>query len=209
MTSDVAVPASSRMPEKRRVILEGARAVFAEHGFERASVDVIAARAGVSKATVYNHFADKKALFVAAVVEETDALRASLAACLERPGDDVEQALRGMGEKIMTLWLAPSVMALYRQAIAETAHLPEIGRMVFEQGTLPLQEAVAAHIARWHESGAVRVDDPRAAAVSFIALCQGDLVTRMRLGVLEHPVDDAVRETVRRAVRTFIRAYAP
>ncbi len=209
MSSEVAAPSSSRMPEKRRHILEGARAVFAEQGFERASVDVIAARAGVSKATVYNHFADKKALFVAAVVEETDAMRASLGACLERLGDDLEQALQVMGEKIAALWLTPSVAALYRQAIAEAAHLPEIGRMVFEQGTLPLERAVAAHLARWHGSGALRIDDPESAAVTFIALCHGDLVTRMRLGVLAYPVDDAVRATVQRAVRTFVRAYAP
>src|SRR5512144_2029152 len=119
MSSEAAAPIPSRMPEKRRHILRGAREVFREQGFERASVDVIAARAGVSKATVYNHFADKKALFVAVVVEETDALRASLAACLERSGEDLERALQGMGEKILTLWLTPSVAALYRQAIAE------------------------------------------------------------------------------------------
>jgi AcrR family transcriptional regulator len=197
------------MPEKRRKILGAAREVFAELGFERASVDQIASRAGVSKATVYNHFTDKKALFVAAVVEETDAMRANLAACLERPVGDVEHALRTMGEKIMTLWLAPPVAALYRQAIAEAARLPEIGRMVFERGTAAIYEAVGSHLARWSESGALRVEDPRTAAITFVALCHGDLVTRMRLGVLEYPVDGQIRETVDRAVRTFVRAHGP
>src|SRR5512133_831632 len=106
MSSDAAAVGPVRMQEKRRKILSGAREVFAELGFERASVDVIAARAGVSKATVYNHFADKQALFVAAVVEATDAMRASLGACVDRPGGDLEQALQAMGEKIMMLWLA-------------------------------------------------------------------------------------------------------
>src|SRR5512138_2574476 len=203
MPLDAATATPARMQEKRRKILAGAREVFAEQGFERASVDVIAARAGVSKATVYNHFADKQALFVAAVVEATDELRASLAACVDCPGGDVERALQAMGEKIMTLWLAPPVAALYRQAIAEAARLPEIGRMVYEQGTKALQDAVAANLARWAEAGAIRIEDPVSAAVTFIALCHGDLVTRMRLGVLEYPVDDEVRETVKRAVRTF------
>jgi AcrR family transcriptional regulator len=197
------------MAEKRSKILAGAREVFRETGFERASVDVIAARAGVSKATVYNHFADKKALFVASVVEATDELNASLASCLERPGGSVEQALRAMGEKIMALWLAPPVAALYRQAISEAQRLPEIGRMVFERGTAAIYDAVALHLARWNESGALRVDDPRTAAINFVALCHGDLVIRMRLGVLEYPADQAVRETVDRAVRTFVRAYRP
>lgn len=208
MSTDAAIPVQSGMPEKRRKILAGAREVFREQGFERASVDVIAARAGVSKATVYNHFADKKALFVASVVEATEELRASLAECVECPAGGVEQALQAMGERVMALWLTPSVAALYRQAIAETARLPEIGRMVYEQGTLPLQQAVAAQLLRWHESGALRIDEPGTAAATFIALCQADLVTRMRLGVLEYPVEAEVRETVRRAVRTFVRAHS-
>ncbi len=209
MSQDAATSTPARMQEKRRKILAGAREVFAEAGFERASVDVIAARAGVSKATVYNHFEDKQALFVATVVEETEAMRASLGACVERPCGTVEQALQAMGEKIMTLWLAPPVAALYRQAIAEAARLPEIGRMVFEQGTKALQDTVAANLARWAETGALRLDDPQADAVTFIALCHGNLVIRMRLGVLPYPVADEVRETVRRAVRTFVRAHAP
>ena len=197
------------MAEKRSKILGGAREVFRELGFERASVDVIAARAGVSKATVYNHFADKQALFVATVVEATDEMRASLDECLARPVGDVEQALQAIGEKIMTLWLTPSVSALYRQAIAEAARLPEIGRMVFERGTAAIHHAVAAHLTRWNELGALRVDDPRTAAITFVALCHGDLVIQMRLGVLQYPADQQIRDTVKRAVQTFVRAHAP
>src|SRR5512138_448849 len=112
MPLDAATATPARMQEKRRQILAGAREVFREAGFERASVDVIAARAGVSKATVYNHFADKKALFVASVVEATDELRASLCECVGGPEGHVEQALQRMGEKIMAVWLTPAVASL-------------------------------------------------------------------------------------------------
>jgi TetR/AcrR family transcriptional regulator, mexJK operon transcriptional repressor len=199
--------ATDPMPAKRRQILAGARNVFGELGFERATVDLIAARAGVSKATVYNHFADKKALFVAAVVEESDEMRAGLERCLEKPPGDVEQALQSMGEKVIAVFLSRQIASLYREAISEAARLPEIGRMVFERGTVAIQQAVAAHISRWTEAGALRVDDARSAAIAFVALCHGDLVTRMRLGVLEGSVDDQIRETVKRAVRIFVRAY--
>jgi TetR/AcrR family transcriptional repressor of mexJK operon len=196
------------VPAKRRQILNGAREVFGELGFERASVDLIAARAGVSKATVYNHFEDKKALFVAAVVQDADEMRDRFRACLDCAGDDVEQGLQIIGEQVMHLFLTPSVARLYRHAIAESVRLPEIGRMVFERGTAVLQETIAAHLKRWGERGALRIDDPRAAAIAFLALCQGDLATRSRLGVLEYPVEEQVRETVERGVRTFVRAYA-
>ena len=197
------------VPAKRRLILDGARAVFAELGYERATVDQIAARAGVSKATVYNHFQDKKALFVAAVVESCDDIRAGFEPCLRAPVGEVEQVLQVIGEQLMSTSLSPTVVSLYRQAIAEAERIPEIGRMVFEHGTVPIQEAVASYLRRWDEAGVLRVEDPRSAAISFVALCQGDLVIRMRLGILERPVADQVRETVRRAVAIFVRAHRP
>jgi len=75
----------------------------------------------------------------------------------------------------MAVSLSPPIAALYRQVIAEVPRLPDIGRMVFERGTVALQEAIASHLARWSEAGALRIDDPRSAAIAFVALCQGDL----------------------------------
>jgi AcrR family transcriptional regulator len=198
----------SELPSaKRRQILGGARQEFAEQGYERATVDRIAARAGVSKATVYNHFRDKRALFVAALVEMCDDLRGVVERFLAEPVGDVEETLLSIGEQVMTLSLSPPVVQLYRQAIAEAERIPEIGRIVFERGTVAIQEAVASHLRRWHEAGVLRIDDPRSAAVAFVALCQGDLVIRVRLGVLERPVEAQVRDAVRRAVGIFVRAH--
>jgi TetR/AcrR family transcriptional repressor of mexJK operon len=193
---------------KRRQILAGARDVFGELGFERASVDLIAARAGVSKATVYNHFEDKKGLFVACLLEEGDDMRAELQrACVGGARGDAEDELQALGQKIMAVFLSPAVSRLFRHTIAEVGRFPEIGRMVFERGTVPLQDAIASVLVRFHERGPLRIDDARSAAIQFIALCQGDLMVRARLGVLEPPFDAQVRETVERGVRTFVRAY--
>jgi AcrR family transcriptional regulator len=195
---------------KRKQIMEGASHVFGELGYERASVDMIALRAGVSKATVYSHFQDKKRLFVACVLDEADAMRAELEACLAgSPAGDVKDALQAIGERIMTVFLSPPVAALYRQTIAESARFPEIGRMVFEGGPRVLQEAIAAHLRRWHDRGVLRIPDLRTAAIQFLALCQGDLAVRSRLAVLSHPAGALVRETVEAAVETFVRAYRP
>lgn len=192
---------------KRRQILDGARLVFAELGYERAAVDQIAARAGVSKATVYNHFHDKRALFIAAVVESCDRFREDLARKVAEPSGDVDAVLRAIGTHVVTASLAPSAVSLYRQAIAEAERMPEIGRLVYERGTLALQELVASHLRRWDAEGALRIEDPRSAAVAFVALCQGDLVIRTRLGVLAQPVEAQIRDTVDRAVSIFVRAH--
>jgi AcrR family transcriptional regulator len=207
LSDPAAIPATVAQPGKREQVLAGARQVFGELGFERASVDLIAARAGVSKATIYSHFGDKKSLFVAAIVAECGQLRSGLALCRERPAGDVEESLVRLGERILTIFFTPAIARLYRQATAESERLPEIGRMVFERGTSAVLEAIALHLERWNASGELRIADPRAAAIDFFGLCQGDLTARARLGVLEYPPDERVRETVRRAVGTFLRAY--
>lgn len=199
--------ATEEVPAKRQQILSGARQVFSELGFERASVDLIASRAGVSKATVYNHFADKHALYVACIAHDTDEMRAGLSACLDEPSGDVEHVLQRVGERIMAVLLSPPVVELHRHVIAEAARFPDIGRTIFEHGARVVYDAIASYLERWTRTGVLRIEEPRAAAVQFVALCQGDLVARARLALLEYPVDDEVREAVRRAVRTFLRAY--
>jgi TetR/AcrR family transcriptional repressor of mexJK operon len=197
------------LPAKRRQILAGARQVFGELGFERASVDLIASRAGVSKATIYNHYEDKKALFVACVTQESDEMRAGLSVCCGEPAGDLEQVLQLIGEKAMGVFLSPAVVTLSRHIIAEAERFPDVAQTLFERGLSLMQDAVAAHLERWVQKGALRIDDVRFAAVQFLALCQGDLLTRSRLAILTYPVDEQVRETVKRAVRMFVRAYRP
>jgi TetR/AcrR family transcriptional regulator, mexJK operon transcriptional repressor len=200
--------AAEAVPAKRRQILAGARQVFGELGFERASVDLIAARAGVSKATVYNHYEDKKALFVACVVQEADEMRSCFRTCLGDSCGDVEQVLQMMGERVMGIFLSPVVVNLYRHAIA-AAHFADLGQTIFDRGPGVIHAAIAAYLEGCGRAGTLRVEDPRTAAVQFVALCQGDLVSRSRLGILAYPVEQQIRENVQRAVRTFVRAYRP
>jgi len=200
-------PSFATIPPKRQQIIAGARQVFTELGFERASVDLIAAKAGVSKATIYNHYADKRALFIACIEQDAAELHAELDRCVGEPASDVEHGLQLVGEKTMRVFLAPPIVALYRHIIAEAGRFPDLGRTIFERGPDVLQGAIASYLERWNRAGALRIDDPRAAAIDFLALCQGDLLSRARLAMLEYPVDEQVRKTVRRAVRTFVRAY--
>lgn len=194
---------------KRRQILAGARRVFGELGFERASVDLIASRARVSKATIYNHYQDKRALFLACVEYDVEEMRARLSACMGEPAGEVEQTLQTVGERMVALFLSPAIVSLWRHIIAEAIRLPDVGQTIFDRGPRVIHQALASYLQRWQRTGALRIDNPHAAAVQFVALCQGDLVTRARLGILAYPVDEQVRETVKHAVRTFVRAYRP
>ncbi len=195
---------------KRRQILAGAREVFRETGFERTTVDQIAARAGVSKATVYNHFHDKKALYVAYLSEEVDGLRDSVRCMLIRsePSGDVAAALQAVGERLLTLFLDPTIVGFYRSAAAELERFPELGQLLFDRGPAAMYAVMTDYLGRWVEHGALRIADLRTAAVHFVTLCHGDLVVRSQLGVLPEPRGPAIVATVRQAVAVFLAAYA-
>src|SRR5246127_5727358 len=86
---------------KRRQILEGARKVFMNLGFDGASMGEIARAAGVSKGTLYVYFADKSALFEAIVEEET--LEQGKLAFNFDPARDVRTTLREFGQAYIEL----------------------------------------------------------------------------------------------------------
>jgi AcrR family transcriptional regulator len=192
---------------KRRQILEGARLAFGELGYERASVDLVAARAGVGKATIYNHFGDKKALFAACYSEDADAIRAELRRSLRQVGGDPVLAMRRVGEQLLRVLTSSAFVSLHRHAVAEADRFPEVGETFFARGPSVVYGAVADWLLRWEALGVLRLDDARAAAVQFVLLCQGDLVVRAQLGILRRPPAAEIRVTVRRAVQTFLSAY--
>lgn len=68
--------------QRREQLIAIGRAAFAERGFEGASVEEIAARAGVSKPVVYEHFGGKEGLYAVVVDRETEALLGRVTAAL-------------------------------------------------------------------------------------------------------------------------------
>jgi AcrR family transcriptional regulator len=72
------------LPDKHRAILRGALTVFARDGYTRASMDAIAAEAGVSTRTIYNHFGDKADLFHAVIQDSVTQVADAQIAVVDR-----------------------------------------------------------------------------------------------------------------------------
>lgn len=196
-------------PVKREQILSGARALFREVGYERASVDAIAARAGVSKATLYNHFRSKEALFVSSFGAETEVVREKFLSLLETPSGDIEKDLRQIGEQLIRLACSPSYVCRSRIVAAEAVRFPELGRALYESGIEVGRERLARFFAAAAAMQILEVQDPHDAAVDFSSLCLGDLSKKLDLGVIVEVSEEAIARNVHRAVRTFLRAYRP
>ncbi|MGW1610150.1 TetR/AcrR family transcriptional regulator [Streptomyces sp. NPDC002285] len=194
---------------KRAAILSAAQELFLADGFDRSSVDAVAARAEVSKRTVYDYFGDKQTLLKAVV----DAVGQSLVTTIRRTLDDtltgltedaeLEDALVTFSMRIATDMLGSAEYAtLQRLVRAESAHLPHRG---YNSMADTPDEAIAERFAALAAAGLLEVPDPRLAADQFIALTFG--VALDRLGSANATEDARVRPLVVEGVRTFLRAY--
>jgi len=196
-------------PGKHAQILASAREIFIQLGFERASVDLIASQAGVSKATVYNHFKDKNALFLDCLREYPKAMEKDISAILKSESGDVEDILQMIGERFLKFLLSPQMMSFHRLFVSEVLRFPELGRTLFEKGPLRMRKKLADFLQHWHDRGKLRIEDPDLAAIQFLTLCHLDLMIRMELGIIPLPTKEEIRSKVEAAVRFFLRGYRP
>lgn len=206
-------PQSIREPQslrKRRAILDAATATFLSNGYLGASMDEIAARAGVSKTTVYNHFEDKEALFSAIVRarvdEASDAVHDEIVGLAST--HDAETDLRELARRQLERVMQPHIMALRRLVIGEAERFPELGRLFYDHGAGRTIDALAGTFARLAERGLLRVEDPFVAATHFNWLIMSMPINRVMLaGWDQRPRRSETRRVIDDGVRTFLAAY--
>jgi TetR/AcrR family transcriptional regulator, mexJK operon transcriptional repressor len=182
--------------------------VFLTNGFTDTSVDAIAAEAGVSKQTIYNHFGDKERLF-ATVVETTqqDAYPAAEPDLEDRlaNSDDLDRDLRALGRHWVSLTLAEDVAALRRLVIAEWTRHPQL----LDDWARPrpqMESALAGAIQRQTQRGVLDVPDAALAARQLMLLIITESLTRAFYGLRKLSKTEA-DEIVGTGVEMWLRCY--
>lgn len=152
-------------------VINGARKVFLRDGYEGASVDDISREAGVSKATLYSYFPDKRILFVE--VARLEMLRQAETGAqdldLTAPPDDL---LPIIGQRLLHYMLSDFGLAIFRTAVAESERFPEIGRQFYESGPLLVRGKIAEYLAKSVTRGELVIEDVELAAEQFMELCK-------------------------------------
>jgi TetR/AcrR family transcriptional regulator, mexJK operon transcriptional repressor len=165
---------AARSDRTRQAIMRAAIQVFLQHGYVGATTDEVAARAAVSKQTLYRNFPDKQRLFADVVLDSTVTLAGELAdsAVLSLDGTrDVRAALLDFARNFLAGLLVPDVVRLRRLVIAEADRFPEVARAWFDRGFEAMLGALGAALQRLADAGQLRrVDDPRLAAYQLAAL---------------------------------------
>jgi AcrR family transcriptional regulator len=193
---------------KRQQIMEGARRVFLEDGFDGASIGDIVRAAGVSKGTLYAYFPSKEKLFEALVIEDKRK-QAEVLFTLEEDDRDVARVLRRLGTTFLGMVIQPKALAFLRIVIGASAKFPEIGKAFFEAGPCYGTTRLGAYLARLSAQGILSVDDAPLAARQFLDMCKTGIHLRMMLGNTQTPSGEEMDRNVDGAVRVFLAAYGP
>jgi len=152
--------------------MEAATPLFLRKGYAGTSMDEIAALAGVSKQTIYTHFADKERLFSDLILrnaERVDEFVEQVGAIFEER-DDLEQALLELARRYIALVIRPEVLQLRRLVIGEAGRFPELAETYYKRVPERVLETLRSNLDRLAERGLLRIDDPMLAANHFVAL---------------------------------------
>lgn len=195
-----------RTGRKFAQVLEGARKVFMADGFEGASVEDIARAAGVSKATLYSYFPDKRLLFMEVASTECDLMADQVMAQIDdsRPAREV---LTVTGQHIVRFLLSDFSQQVFRICVAERERFPELGRAYYASGPDRGRERIGEYLSCAVARGELVIDDIPMAAEQFSELCKVKLWTRAVFGIQSRFSDQEMDKVVRSAVDTFLARY--
>ncbi|MEX2632076.1 MAG: TetR/AcrR family transcriptional regulator [Tistlia sp.] len=196
-------------PSRRKhdAIRQAGTEIFLRLGYGNATMDLVAAEAGVSKQTVYNHFQSKEGLFKAIIEDQTTRLMAPLV-LPDRADAPPERVLSALGRDFLGLMLRPGSLALYRLIVAESDRFPELGSATYEFGTGRLLAMLADYLARETRHGRLSVAEPGFAAEQFVGMLTGRMQLRALLGVGPTPGAAALKRHAERTAAAFLALYA-
>jgi TetR/AcrR family transcriptional repressor of mexJK operon len=195
------VAVTPRGRKKREAILDAGVKVFMAEGYA-ASMDRVAAEAGVAKQTLYSHFGSKEGLFHALF----DRYKQQTLRVFD-PEGDLAAELAAFGEDLLRRIFDPEILGVQRLMIAQAAAFPDLARIFYAAGPGHVRATLATFLRNRMEAGALRPDDAAAAAEDLIGLLQGGRRQRHLFGVEPAPEPAELRGMAERAVTIFLRAY--
>src|ERR1700756_4663194 len=192
---------------KAESILAAAKRTFLAGRFRAVSMDAIAREAGVSKATVYSHFANKEELFGAVIGRECGLYFARFSAG-ELDPVNVRASLSVLGRRYLELVLAPDAIALHRIILGEVSRFPMLGEVFWRAGPERQRVQIEAFLRSAIASGTLALADTRLAAEQFVSLVRGEIQLRYLLRLEADADQRGVSAAVEGAVATFMGAFA-
>lgn len=191
--------------EKRTLILSAAGQLFMQHGYN-VNMEQIAKVAGVSKQTVYSHFQNKDALFEACVQSR----------CIERQVDQeafdlnapISEVLLSFAMRFQSMMLEPQVLQVFRNAVGQATHTPQIGASYLNSGPKPTIASLASYLEVKQKQQHITLSlDPNESAVQLIMMFHGKAVYWAMIGQDSQQTDAQRNEYLKDCVDLFLNQH--
>jgi len=183
-----------------------AKSVFFEEGYQLASMDQIAQRAGTTKRTLYDYFGSKEALFTEVLAHASR----NFVEALPRPEDlprDPRQGLRRFANQVRWLVSAEEAIRFERTVIAEAERHPQFGRGLYATGVLGAEKILATYINSQIAAGRLRPHETRVTSQVFVDIATNSALRRL-FAAQDEESDQRASEALEEAIDLFIRNYS-
>lgn len=195
--------------EKKAAILDAAKRLFPQRGYDGVSMESIAAEAGVSKLTVYNHFSDKENLFAEAVKCRCEELLPPEVFAVEPGARPIAEQLRGIALAFHALITSDEAVQLHRTLAARAMTDNGLAERFYEAGPRRTILALQCFLDRAHAARVLDIADSRRAAAHFFCLLKGEHHMQMIVGCCERLPARECKAHIDSVVDLFVRAYGP
>lgn len=172
---------------KQDAVLVAAQEVFLEAGYAAASMDAVASKANVSKATIYAHFDSKRTLFEAMIGKRCEAAFEGLQ--VSASYESAYQALYELAVHFMHLIMAPEALAIHRVVMGESPRLPEVGEAFYSVGPVRARKRVTELFRDLTQRGLLDMPEADMAIMTdlFLGMMKGDAHLRAVIQMPQAP----------------------
>ena len=190
----------------RARILDAAFAAFMNNGFAAASTLEIATQARVSKRELYALVGNKQEMLIACISARAGRLRAPADFPVPRDRETLAQVLASFGTQLVREITEPAVIAVFRLAIAEAVHAPDVAQALDSIGRETVRAALRQIMERAQGSGLL-FGRPAELAEHFGGLLWGNLMVSLLLGVAARPNSREAAVRARDATAAFMQLH--
>jgi AcrR family transcriptional regulator len=200
------LPESKNEAVVRSRILSAAFTAFMKAGYAATSTLEIASRACVSKRELYSLVGNKQEILIACIGERASRLKVPSDLPVIGDRETLAQVLSSLGTQLVYEITDPTVIAVFRLAIAEAIQAPEVARMLDSIGRAASRDSLQRVMARASEAGLIN-GRPATLSQQFYGLLWGDLLVSLLLGVESRPGRREITARARDATATFLSLY--
>src|SRR5512140_2084584 len=191
----------------RQRILDAAFSAFMERGFAETSTLEIATRARVSKRELYTLVGSKQEMLAACIGERARRLQMPAGLPEMHDRETLARTLETLGTRLLREISDPTVIAVFRLAIAEAARAPEVAQALNTLGVEPSRTALRELMNRARSAGLLN-GEPAEMAEQFVGLLWGNLMTALLLRTAERPTPREIEHRAKAAAAGLLQLYA-